>query len=99
MIGAGCVAGVVPEAPADDPELVQGRDVYIANCVSCHGGAGAGGRGNKLNEGQVLESFPDPADQVALVTGGRQAMPAFGDRLSNEEIEAVVRFTREVLAS
>ena len=42
--------------------------------------------------------YPDPADQIAVVTNGRGGMPAFGDRLSAEEIAAVVEYTRTVLA-
>ena len=59
--------------------------------MSCHGSTGGGGRGTKLNDGRVIESFDDPADQVALVTVGRGAMPGFEGRLSGEEIDAVVR--------
>ena len=98
ITGVGCSAGVAPEVPAGDPELVLGREVYIANCMSCHGSTGGGGRGTKLNDGRVIESFDDPADQVALVAVGRGAMPGFEGRLSGEEIDAVVRYTREALA-
>ena len=42
--------------------------------------------------------FPDPQDQIAVVTHGRGGMPAFGERLSPEEIAAVVDYTRTVLA-
>ena len=42
--------------------------------------------------------YPDPADQIAVVTNGRGGMPAFGEKLSEEEIAAVVEYTRTVLA-
>jgi mono/diheme cytochrome c family protein len=36
-------------------------------------------------------------DQVLVVAGGRGSMPGFGGRYSLAELEAVVRYTREVL--
>jgi len=41
--------------------------------------------------------FPVLADQVKVVADGRSLMPGFGGRYSPEELEAVVRYTREVL--
>jgi mono/diheme cytochrome c family protein len=47
----------------------------------------------------MVEQFPDPVDQVLVVTEGRRGMPAFGGRYSDAEILAVVRYTREVLGT
>ena len=80
-----------------DPELFDGRMIWIGQCSSCHGASGGGGRGPKLDDGRVLERFPDAADQEELILNGRGAMPAYAGRLSDEQISAVVRYTREVL--
>lgn len=88
----------VPAAPADDPVLVEGREIYIRNCASCHGASGGGGRGPQLNGGRVLTLYPEIDDQVSLVSAGRNNMPAFDEKFSDAQLEAVVRFTREVLA-
>lgn len=100
-VATGCGARQVgvPAAPADDPGLVEGRDIYTRNCASCHGAAGGGGRGPQLNEGQILTTYPAIDDQIAVVRDGRNTMPAFGGKFSDEQLEAVVRFTREVLAT
>ncbi len=103
VLTLGACSPSAPEVPvgADgrtDPVLVQGRDLYQANCVQCHGSGGGGGRGPQLNGGTVAASYPDTAAQIELVTNGKGAMPAFGGRLEPAEIEAVVRYTREVLA-
>jgi mono/diheme cytochrome c family protein len=37
------------------------------------------------------------ADQIRVVADGRGSMPGFGGRYDPEELEAVVRYTREVL--
>jgi|TARA_B100001750_G_scaffold41809_1_gene30485 mono/diheme cytochrome c family protein len=41
--------------------------------------------------------FPLLADQVMVVSDGQGSMPGFGGRYDPEELEAVVRYTREVL--
>jgi mono/diheme cytochrome c family protein len=81
---------------ANDPALVEGRAVFIANCARCHGGAAQGGIGPKLAEGRVAARYPEIADQVDVVRDGRGSMPAFRDALSRAEIRAVVRYLREV---
>ncbi|MEM7341266.1 MAG: cytochrome c [Actinomycetota bacterium] len=91
-------ADSAPAAPADNPQLVLGQDVYARNCASCHRADGSGGVGLKLNEGRVVERYPDVAEQRALIVEGVRAMPGFGDRLDDTELDAVVAYTREVLA-
>ncbi len=98
IVVAGCAGASTPEVTNGDAGLELGRDIYVRQCASCHGGSGGGGRGTKLSEGTVLAAYPDIEDQVTIIAEGRNAMPAFGGRLTAEEIEAVVRFTREVLA-
>ncbi len=97
---AAVVVGCVdppPEVTSGDPILVEGREIYGRSCASCHGSAGEGGVGAKLDDGLVVGQFPEIGDQIDLVTDGKNNMPAFDDRLTPEEIEAVVRYTREVL--
>jgi mono/diheme cytochrome c family protein len=101
---AGCTSGSAPEVPAGpngspDPVLVAGRDIFTRRCAACHGLGGGGGRGPKLADGRVVERYPEVADQIALVTNGRNGMPKFADVLDPGEIEAVVRYTREVLSA
>lgn len=81
--------------PADaDPELRAGADVYRARCSSCHGADGGGAIGPSLQE---IESRLDDAGQRAAVVEGKNSMPAFGTTLSEADIDAVVRYTREIL--
>ena len=100
-LAAAC-AGDAPEVPVGpdgeaDPALVAGRDIYSGRCANCHGASGGGGQGPKLADGRVAEQYPDIADQIEVVTEGRKQMPGFGGTLTPQEIEAVVRYTREVL--
>ncbi len=89
--------------PAATPEAVaaagaDGAAIFGQRCAGCHGGDGSGGIGPRLAGGRVVADFPDPQDQIAVVTNGRGGMPAFGERLTPEEIAAVVDYTRTVLA-
>ncbi|HEX2420684.1 MAG TPA: cytochrome c [Acidimicrobiia bacterium] len=81
-----------------DPVQDLGARIYAARCSGCHGGSGQGLTGPPL-AGQMVERFPDPADQAAVIARGRAGMPAFGGRLSAEELAAVVEFTRSSLGT
>lgn len=100
VLGAACSSDPpeVPLGPDGEPdqELARGRDVYGARCSNCHGSSGGGGTGPRL-AGTVVETYPDPADQATVIREGRNNMPSFGGTLTDEAIDAVVRYTREVL--
>ena len=102
MLTAGACAVDVPEVRPGpdglpDPVLVLGREIYSDRCARCHGGSGRGDRGPKISGGSMVEKYPDEADQVAFVAAGKGVMPGFDDTLAEAELEAVVRFVREVL--
>lgn len=92
-LGVACSAG--PPRPSD-PLLARGYDVYRAKCAACHGTTGGGGTAPKL-KGVVASRYPNIADQIAVISNGRMNMPAWKDRLSADEIEAVARYEREGL--
>ena len=77
--------------------LDEGRQIYSSRCARCHGSSGGGGTGPKLGEGAVVAAYPDIADQVELMRNGKNGMPSFGGALSDAQLEAVARYTREVL--
>jgi mono/diheme cytochrome c family protein len=97
LLAAACGGQSAPATPSD-PVLAQGQQIYNRNCASCHGKGGNGGMGKKL-AGVVANEYPNIADQEAVIAGGRGSMPAWKDKLTPEEIEAVARYTREVLGS
>lgn len=86
-----------PPTPSD-PVLAQGQQIFTARCASCHGTAGGGGIAPTL-AGRMTERFPDIDDNIALVANGvpGTSMRAFADILGPDELEAVVRYTRESL--
>lgn len=78
----------------NDEAAVDGAEVFANRCASCHGSDAGGALGPKLSEGRVVERFPDIADQIAVIAEGQGGMPAFGDRLSEAEIQAVAEYLR-----
>ena len=88
-----CSGEVVLPDNADE-EIIQGWEVYRGRCVQCHGADGGGGIGLNL---QNIEERRTDDEQRTVITNGRRRMPAFGATLSDDDIDAVIRFTREVL--
>lgn len=85
-----------PAAVVEAAGGVDGGALYGKRCAGCHGGDGSGGIGPRL-AGTMVAKFPDPADQISVVTNGRRDMPSFESSLTEEEIAAIVEYTRAVL--
>ncbi|MFZ0745259.1 MAG: cytochrome c [Terracidiphilus sp.] len=76
-----------------------GADVYKSKCAPCHGVDGKAA----TPAGKVLKaaSFKDPtivktgdAQLIAIVKSGKNKMPAFAGKLSDDQIEAAVAYIR-----
>jgi mono/diheme cytochrome c family protein len=77
--------------------VVNGAAIFDQQCARCHGDKGEGGVGPKLNGGSVTRRFATADAELVIVKGGEGGMPAFGNRLSPDELKAVVDFTRTQL--
>jgi mono/diheme cytochrome c family protein len=74
----------------DEATTVDGRPVFLANCGSCHTFADAGTSGTI---GPDLDGIGLSTDEVVeQVRRGGGGMPAFGDQLSEDEIEQVAAY-------
>lgn len=97
---AACASGGSPAPAAGaDPVLFEGQAIWDSQCASCHRQNGAGGRGPRLNDDRSLVRYDSVEAQVEFVRLGRGGMVGFGGRLTEDELVAVVRYTREVLAN
>jgi cytochrome c oxidase subunit I len=87
--------GGAPTATADETtaagDAAAGAELFAsAGCAGCHTFAPAGSTGQV---GPLLDGLDlSPEDVATLVTGGRGGMPAFGDRLSTQDIADVSAF-------
>lgn len=79
---------------AEGIDIESGENVFQANCTACH----AGGKNQiipeKTLEKNILENngMNSVKAIVTQVTNGKNAMPAFGGRLSSEDIENVANY-------
>jgi cytochrome c6 len=71
---------------------------YKTNCVSCHG---SDGRGSVVGKSLHAADFHSPQVQqqsdtqlADVVAQGRGNMPAFGTRLTKDQIDALVKYIR-----
>lgn len=76
-----------------------GAAIYNAQCLRCHGGrdgtGGIAGAPPHTNEGHTWHHSDLRLTTVIMRGGGvRQAMPAFGDRLSADEVRAVLAYLK-----
>ncbi|MCL6571407.1 MAG: c-type cytochrome [Bacillus sp. (in: Bacteria)] len=79
--------------------VAAGEKVYNKNCLVCHGNTGKGegsNAGTSINNQQFLSSVSDK-DLYNYVKYGREGtgMPAYGPRVSEEELNHLVAFMRD----
>jgi mono/diheme cytochrome c family protein len=81
-----------------DPALLVevGGELYARHCVICHGAEGQGGTGVRL-AGNARAA--NEANTRSAIRFGRGIMPGFGALLSEAEIEVLVRWVGQELAT
>jgi len=86
---AAYVASVVGK-PSTSKTATSGKDIFVANCGSCHTLAAAGTKGNV---GPNLNQLKPPEKTVEhQVINGGGAMPAFKGTLTPAQITAVAKY-------
>ncbi|WP_449394531.1 c-type cytochrome [Devosia riboflavina] len=81
-----------PSAPAALAETIAiGEPIYVRRCQECHGAKGGGFVGPKLSGNERLANAEFVIRQI---TNGSADMPAFGKRLTPEELLAVGTYVR-----
>jgi len=97
LAGMAVMTGVLIVRTADQPD---GTAIYKQRCSMCHGAEGKGFAAIKTPD------FTDPKWQASItdkemtdvIKNGKKGtpMPAFGDKLKEEEIQAVVKHIRSL---
>ena len=90
-----------PAATATADPLAGARANFTKNCEPCHGPTGEGGLA-KVDNKQVKvpslkaeHAIKHTDDQLTkMITNGEEEMPAFKDKLSQQEIADMVKFVR-----
>lgn len=75
-------------------DLVAGEQIFTANCSACHSGGNNAIMPEKTLKKDALEEnkMNDAAAIKTQVTNGKNAMPAFGGRLTDEDIDNVANY-------
>ncbi len=80
--------------PAMAGDAANGAKIFSANCAACHAGGNNVIMANKTLKLDALKTYGmDSLDAIKTqVTKGKNAMPAFGGRLSAAQIEDVATY-------
>lgn len=83
--------------PAQAADAVAGSKIFTANCAACHAGGNNLVISTKNLRKETLEKYGMYSSNAiqTQVTNGKNAMPAFGGRLSEDEIEQVSAYVLE----
>lgn len=75
-------------------DLEEGKQVFSNNCIACHSNGNNAIMQDKTLKKDALEAFG--MNSISAITyqvkNGKNAMPAFGGRLADEEIENVAYY-------
>ena len=97
-------ASPAPSATAPADEFARAKTNYAKNCEACHGPNAEGGLA-KVNNKQIkvpslkaAHAIKHTDEQLTkMITNGEEDMPAFKDKLSQDEINELVRYIRKVV--
>lgn len=84
-VWAGIYAFTLEPQASEGLVATEGAELYAANgCASCHGATGGGGVGPAFEGGSLIETFPDPLQQVEWVRLGSEGWlaevgPTYGE--------------------
>jgi len=92
-----------PAQPAD--ELAAAKELYATNCMTCHRDTGKGGKvtiegktidPNDLTSDKMKNRSDDKLAKQIADGAPDDGMPAFKDKLKDDEIKAVVKYVRSL---
>ncbi len=89
---------VAQNSPASSGKIADGRKLFTSTCASCHGLDGRGGEHAPDIATNNTTRRRSDADLLHIVSAGIPAdgMPAFATAFSSGEIQAVVKYLREL---
>ena len=93
-----CLVLVLGAAPSFAADATHGAQIFSANCAACHMGGGNVVNAERTLKQEALEAYlanysaGHEAAIVYQVTNGKNAMPAFGGKLSATDIDDVAAY-------
>jgi mono/diheme cytochrome c family protein len=105
VLGVACGEGRLPEGDARGGDLAAGRRVYLDKCARCHSPKGDGktvvaGRFPYANlVDRVWRTDGSAATIEKQIRHGRDPMPAFEKKLTDEQIRQTAAYLHELTGS
>jgi mono/diheme cytochrome c family protein len=81
--------------PARADNLANGKIIFAANCMPCHGDGDGGHNGPSLTESKITK---DRSLVVKQITDGGKTMPPFKGTLTDQQIQDLAAYVTEVIA-
>lgn len=78
-------------------DVFRGRDVYMQECMTCHGSAGEGNMPGLPNFKESQTLFKTDNELIDIIRDGRGVMPSFGGLLTDDDIRDVASYLRSFL--
>ncbi|MGB3296827.1 MAG: c-type cytochrome [Phormidesmis sp.] len=87
-------AAIAQTEPIQTEPIQTVESLFSLNCAACHAGGGnIIRRGKNLKQKALMRYGYGEVEAIAqLVTQGKGIMPAYADRLSEEEIGAIAQY-------
>ncbi|CAM9091916.1 unnamed protein product [Discosporangium mesarthrocarpum] len=85
---------IFPALADGSPDITNGESIFTANCLACHANGNNVIVPAKTLKKEILDenNMFSPKAVTYQVTNGKNAMPAFGGRLSEDDIRDVAGF-------
>ena len=90
----GMACGTEPDASHPDGVAASGEALFTTNCTSCHG---ADARSGNARQNLPEAIADDGVDEIfSIISNGKDngAMPAFADKLSEQEIADIIAWIK-----
>jgi len=83
-----------------DKQTAGTKNLYVSNCARCHGSDGRGqteqGRKYDVPDLVVEAKHASSSKLKRIITNGKEDMPAFGKKLTKNQINALASYVRKL---
>lgn len=92
------VMAVLATSCSGNTDGLVGQDLFERTCAVCHGDGGEGSTNRPaLNQGSNAATLTD--EQIrGVISVGPGAMPSFASRLSDEQVDSLIEYLRQLQA-
>ena len=78
-------------------DVFKGKEVFMRECMACHGNAGEGNMPGLPNFKEDQTLFKNDNELMDIIRDGKGIMPSFNGLISDEDIRDVTAYLRTFL--